>query len=99
MKITSGSAAGASCRYRGPEREDYIRDGGLRHGTVPDGWESVEILVGPKGDYTYYRLEPADEGNRVGYGPFSAEGRFRVVTRINNPRKASEAWRTVKDPL
>lgn len=38
-------------------------------------------------------LEPAAQGNRYDFPPFFIEGNCRVVEKINNPRRASEAFR------
>jgi excisionase family DNA binding protein len=71
-------------------------------GIVPKGWRRIALLRGKKKeqDYRYFELEPATrEGNThsvLTFAGFYVRGDFRVTRKINNPRKALEAWEAFK---
>jgi excisionase family DNA binding protein len=67
-------------------------------GLVQPGWRRIAVLRGKKKerDYRFFVLEPSPpEGPResaLEFANFYVRGDFRVSRKINNPRKAIEAW-------
>lgn len=41
-------------------------------------------------------LEPAEQDERIEWGPLGVEGRFRVVEKITRAREATEAWKAFR---
>jgi excisionase family DNA binding protein len=67
-------------------------------GLVPPGWKRIAVLRGKKkeNDYRFFILEPASHANHqeadLEFSDFFIRGDFRIVRKINNPRKAIAAW-------
>jgi len=57
-------------------------------------FERAAVISGSKGNYRMFILEPDEQENSFeGYEGGEIRGRFKIVEKINNPRKASERWR------
>lgn len=92
LEIRSGSAPGFSFRFKAPTQlEDSKKEGAYRTGVLPQ-WKSVAILFGTDADYRFFSLEPGGKEQEIQAGGCYVRGRFTVVERINNPRKAQEAF-------
>lgn len=55
-------------------------------------WSQLELYTVTNKGHRYWRLEPGDELGEVSLGDFYVKGMVRVVEKINNARKADEAW-------
>jgi hypothetical protein len=64
----------------------------IREGRVV-GFERVAVIFGPKGKYRLFVLEPDDKDEEVTFGMSSVRGKFRIAEKINNPAKASAAFK------
>ncbi len=91
-----GNVPGMSLRIRveGGELRETGREGKRIEGEIPT-FERIAILSGDKAkeSYRYFELEPAEVEDELRFGPFFVRGRFAVVRKENNPRKANEAWK------
>lgn len=91
-----GNVPGKSLRIKvvGGELRETGREGKRIEGEIPS-FERIAIIAGDKArdSYRYFELEPAEEEEALRFGPFYVRGRFAVVRKENNPRKANEAWR------
>lgn len=94
-----GNVPGRSFRFRihGGQLRETSREGKRIEGEV-DAFDRVAIIAVDKAKDTirYFELEPDEEDNDLGFGPFWVRGRFRVVRKENNPKRATEAWRAFK---
>jgi hypothetical protein len=55
-------------------------------------WRRVGIFAGASGKVRFSILEPADEAQEIHFGSLFVRGRFQVVEKINNAKRAREAW-------
>jgi hypothetical protein len=55
-------------------------------------WSALEVYATTSKGRRYWRLEPGDELDELSLGGFYVKGMVRVVEKINNARKADEAW-------
>jgi excisionase family DNA binding protein len=89
-----GSVDGASFRLKilGGKLTETGRHDRRVEGTI-DRFDRMAVISGPKGKYRFFEIEPAATDEAIEFGPFFVKGRYRIVTKENNPRRASEAWR------
>jgi hypothetical protein len=57
-------------------------------------WQKVAILHGHGGSLRLFVLEPSTETNELVWGDFYIKGRFSITQRVNNNKKAQQAWET-----
>lgn len=95
LQVRIGNTAGYSFRIKAL--------GGLSKEERPDAhileaellrWSRVGIIAGGEGKHRFFVLEPAEDENELAVGTFHVRGKFAIVEKINNPRKAREAWDT-----
>lgn len=90
LHVKFGSAEGVSFRIAIEEQKD--------------NWTRVIIISGgdtPEGKrYRYFELVPGDDVNRIEHHGFFVKGRFRVARKLNNSKKALNAWKAFdeRDP-
>jgi hypothetical protein len=78
-------------RYVG--QSDVKRDGGnIVVGTISN-WRRMALLTGRKEKARYFEIEPADDEHEIAFAGYYLRGRFRVVRKDNNARRAREAYR------
>jgi len=67
----------------------------VHEGVVDPGWHQLAVRTEDKRSNRarFLLLEPADTHTEFNFSPFYVKGEFKVVQRVNNPRKAREAWR------
>lgn len=93
LKVRIGNHEGLSFRLKAP--------GGLSREERPEPhiveaellrWQRIAVIAGGEGKHRFFVLEPADEENELAVGTFYVRGKFSIAEKINNPRKAREAW-------
>lgn len=96
LQARVGNDEGGSFRIRVARGalEETGREGHKVEGIVRS-WTKAWVISGAKGRYRFFELRPADEDGEVAWGPFFVRGRFSVVERENNTRRAQESWRKV----
>lgn len=91
-----GNVPGMSLRIKvqGGELRETGREGKRIEGEI-ESFDRIAIISGDKAreSYRYFELEPAEEEEELRFGPFYVRGRFAVVRKENNARKANAAWR------
>jgi hypothetical protein len=91
----AGSAGGKSLHLKHAPGGVVPRlDGGRGAEGVISTWRRVGVFTGATGRARFVVLEPADRGEaEIAFGEFYVRGRFRVVEKINNAKRASEAFK------
>jgi hypothetical protein len=99
LRCRAGSAPGVSFRVKAPERVEL---GGGAEGSSEElgilRWKRVGVISGavrangaPK-SFRFWVLEPGPTESEIELAGFYVRGPFKVVERINNDRRAREAW-------
>ena len=93
LEVAVGSSPKGSFRLKAPTFGRRDKVAGYVQGDV-SRFQRVAVIFGPKGSLRMFILEPGEDENEVAFDKGYVRGRFDVVEKINNSRKASERWRT-----
>ena len=68
-------------------------ESGVVEGLLPAGWLRIGVLTNAKegGGQRFFVLEPDTEHSRLEFSDFFVAGKFRIVEKENNSRKANQA--------
>jgi excisionase family DNA binding protein len=91
LEVKTGSRPGLSFRVKAPTPFE----GQPREGLVTR-WKRIAVIIGEEKDYRAMILEPGGETQSIEAGDFYVRGRFTVVVREDNPRKAREMFTAFK---
>ncbi len=95
LELLMGSADGRVLKFKadvpfdGTERAAHAQT----RVAVADGWTRAIVYTVEKPQrQRAFLLVPNDAEEEIVFGAFYVRGRFRIEERINNPRRAREAW-------
>ncbi|MBW2256949.1 MAG: helix-turn-helix domain-containing protein [Deltaproteobacteria bacterium] len=94
LEVVRGSAEGVGLKLWHDGHAEPGNSRGGAHQERVTGWHRAVVLTYVKGRSSarYFDLQPGDEENEVVIGPLEVRGRFRVVQKLNNARKARAAF-------
>lgn len=87
----------AQLRIRFDDREELAelknRVAGERKRGEQSRWRRCSVLSGaPDGKLRYFVLEPGTKENEIKNADFFVRGKFKIVEKVNNPKRARERW-------
>lgn len=95
LRVRAGSEPGRSLRIKAPNKRVVTKAGSITELEV-DAFERAAVATTSTKTLHVFILEPSDAVERLEWGPLGIEGRFRVVEKITNERKAAEAWKAFR---
>ncbi len=93
LVLRIGNAPGYSFRAKIPGLEVTGKKGSQLDAVVRRFAGRGAIAFSGKQMNRMFVLEPANEPNQFELGPFYIRGRYRVVEKVNSPRRAAERFR------
>lgn len=93
LELRFGSAPGYSFRVKFPGLEVTGKRAQQYDAVVRRFDGQGAIAFSTKSMNRMFVIEPADELNKYELGPFFISGRYRVVEKINGPKRAAERFR------
>jgi excisionase family DNA binding protein len=96
LRVVAGHVKGYSLKIKAPgELADVERVAEHTIAGTVARWARVAVFTGEHDKARLFILEPAPDGEEQEFvhNAFSVRGRFRIADKINNARKAAEAWK------
>lgn len=98
IRLRIGKTPGASMRAKfAGDYQDVRREGDDVLEATVSAFRRAAVLTTTTGagkqSVRLFVIEPADEEAELLLGELFVRGRFRVVEKVNNARRAEEAWR------
>ncbi len=90
-----GNREGVSFRVKPPLTDVRRIAGNVVEGRIR-WFERACVISGSKGKYRFFELMPGNGENSIEFAGFHIRGRFDIVGKINNPRKAREAFKAFR---
>lgn len=97
LRLAFGNAPGQSLRVKFADltlgESKKLKNGKLREAEV-DSFRRAAVAISGQEMHRCFIIEPtAKATNRFDLGPFFIEGKFKVVEKVNDAKKASQAFR------
>lgn len=97
LEVRYGAAGGKALKVKHPgelvgSEMKTSPDGRMYTGTISP-WKRVAVFAAEGGKARMFILEPGEEREEFVFGELYVRGNFRIVEKINNARKADEAWK------
>jgi len=93
LRVRCGSIEGQSLRFKSANTEVTSKRKSSIVDLVVRSFDRAVVATSSKSTNYCFELKPSDEQNRIEWGPFYVEGRFRIVDTISDARVASEKFR------
>ncbi len=95
LEICMGSETGASLNVKAPNPIEIVSQSGRTHQGSVSRWRRVVVRTTEAGgSKRAFVIVPGAEENEIKHGTFHVRGRFDIVEKSNNPKKADELWKT-----
>jgi hypothetical protein len=94
LEYRVGQGGGAQLRLKYSERGEPTEPPSKREPVTGElrRWRRVAVLHGRAGKLRLFVLEPAPEAGELVVGDFYVRGSFKTVEKVNNAKRAEEAW-------
>lgn len=92
LEARIGSVQGLTFRIRGASVEGS-REGAVRAGMIPAGWESIAVQVITKDRPRFFRLRPGRQQNELKEGGFYLRGPFDIAEHVEEQVTAVDAFK------
>jgi excisionase family DNA binding protein len=97
LRVRMGTHRGASFRVKAPSLEvieTKTLDGGELMQAIVSRFERAAIAFSREATSRMFVLEPSEKSSRFDFDDFGITGKYRIVEKINNPERASLAFRS-----
>lgn len=96
LEVFMGSRSGTSFRVKfGGKWVPYATRGAPGHGWVHH-WHRIGVAAGTGDKMRFVVIEPSSDSANYSFEEYFVTGKFKIVAKENNARRAAEAWKAFK---